>query len=234
MGSKCHGPSHPRLALVGLGVNLLYRTNTGTKQTLQEGAMTAPTIGRRDLELLLIGLGANDHLDNSLGGITRLQKYLFLLEREGGVTAAGKGFTFEPYKAGPYSSKVYDDLEFLENLGLLHSEVTANSTEWERPEVERLTFDQLLGTDGGGDEGAGGADAYEERRFKLTDKGADHVRRLLADPQFKPVVDGIRKIKSRFGNHSLSDLLYHVYTKYPEMATESEIRDKVLRRGRAG
>ncbi len=196
--------------------------------------MTTATIGRRDLELLLIGLGPNDHLDNSLGGITRLQKYLFLLEKEGGVTAAGNGFTFEPYKAGPYSSKVYDDLEFLENLGLLQSEVTANATEWEQSEVERLTFDQLFGTDGKGEDGASAADAYEERRFKLTEKGVAHVRRLFTDPTYKPVVDGIRKIKSRYGNHSLSDLLYHVYTKYPEMATESEIRDKVLRRGRAG
>lgn len=191
-------------------------------------------IGRRDLELLLIGLGQGDQLEDSLSGITRLQKYLFLLETECGVTAAGNGFTFQPYKLGPYSEKVYDDLQFLENLGLLQSEVTANATEWEQPEVDRLTFDQLFGTDTAGTDGAIAADAYEERQFRLTPKGIDHVRKLLTDPSYKPVVDGIRTIKSKYSTHSLSDLLHHVYTKYPEMATASEIRDKVLRRGRPG
>jgi uncharacterized protein YwgA len=194
--------------------------------------MTVNTISRRDLELLVIGLAPDDQPTGSLGGITRLQKYLFLLEKEGGVTASGDGFTFEPYKAGPYSAKVYDDLEFLENLGLLRSEVTAEATEWEQPDLERLTFDQLFGTDK--DDDTASADSYEERQFSLTKKGIDQIKRLLVDPNFKPVVDGIRRIKSRYGNYSLSDLLYYVYTKYPEMATESEIRNKVLRRGRAG
>ncbi len=198
--------------------------------------MTTARIGRRDLEMLLIGLEPEEGLHAALGGITRLQKYLFLLEREGGVTAEGNGFTFEPYKAGPYSSKVYDDLEFLENLGLISADVTANASEFELDEVERvtsdverLTFDQLMGDQV---EREDAADAYEERRYRLTPDGIAQVRKLLANPTYKPVVDGIRKIKSKYGNHSLHDLLYHVYTKYPEMATESEIRDKVLRRGR--
>ncbi len=46
------------------------------------------------------------------------------------------------------------------------------------------------------------------------------------------MIDGIRKIKRKYGNYSLSDLLYYVYTKYPEMTTESAIKDKVLRRPR--
>lgn len=195
--------------------------------------MSLKTVGRRDLELLLIGTGRGDDLRGALGGITRLQKYLFLLEREAGVVANGDGFSFEPYKAGPYSSKVYDDLEFLENLGLLQSQVTADTTDLEDPDVERLTFEQLMGSDEGDEDGAAAADAYEERRYRLTDKGVKHAKKLLADASYEPLVDAIRKIKSRYSSHSLADLLYHVYTKYPEMTTASEIRDKVLRRGRS-
>lgn len=187
------------------------------------------TIGRRDLELLVIGLGATKGLDDEVGGITRLQKYLYLLEKEGGVTPTVDGFTFEPYKAGPYSSKVYDDLQFLENLGLLRSETTANASEYEKDEVDRLTFDQIFG-----DDNANAADSYEGRRYQLTTKGVEFAERILSKPEYAPVVEGIRKIKSKYGHHSLSDLLYHVYKKYPEMTTESEIRDKVLRRGRFG
>jgi hypothetical protein len=50
--------------------------------------------------------------------------------------------------------------------------------------------------------------------------------------ELRPVVEGIQKMKSRFGNHSLSDLLQYVYTKYPAMTVESEIKDEVLKRVR--
>jgi len=200
-----------------------------------------PTIGSRDLVMMLIGVGAGDQLNESLGGMTRLQKYLFLLEKEGGVQPEGDVFHFEAYKAGPYSSKLYDDLEFLENLGLLESQVTGTATEKEIREtrdVEKLSIDDLFHdpTADTDDKQGGGlyADAFEERRFSLTPKGVAHVQKLIGSSDATPVVDSVRKVKSRFVNHSLSDLLHYVYKKYPEMTTESEIKDKVLRRGRSG
>jgi hypothetical protein len=193
------------------------------------------TIGTRDLLLLLLNAWSDDRRSGgSLGGITRLQKLLFLLEREEGLKPTGSGFQFEAYKAGPYSSKLYDDLEFLENLGMLRSEVTAESTEPEAAEVEKeeadvgsLSFDDLMGD---GDAKGPLPDAFEERRFGLTDEGKRRVEELLAKTDYRPVVDGIRRIKSKYASHSLNDLLYHVYTKYPEMAVESEIKDQVLGR----
>lgn len=194
-----------------------------------------PTVGRRDLVMLVIGLGVDDELNDSLGGITRLQKYLFLLDREAAVQADRDGFRFEPYKAGPYSAKVYDDLEFLENLGLLQSQVTGSATEEEAAEVERLSIGDLFGTPSASGMGSSAEDtvAPEERRFFLTDPGVAHVKRLLDNPEYRPVVDAVRRVKSRFAGHSLDDLLFYVYTKFPEMTTESEIRTKVLRRGRS-
>jgi DNA-binding PadR family transcriptional regulator len=73
-------------------------------------------------------------------------------------------------------------------------------------------------------------DAYDERKYRLTEKGKERVETLLAENEYKPVIDGIKKIRSKFGGYSLDDLLYYVYTKYPEMTTESEIKEKVLRR----
>ncbi|TAM47167.1 MAG: hypothetical protein EPN55_03270 [Gammaproteobacteria bacterium] len=192
------------------------------------------TISRRDLELLFLGLGDTpDELLGSFGGITRLQKFIFLLEHEEGVIANKDGFEFTPYKAGPYSPKLYDDLEFLENLGLIESEVAAEATEEEAAEVDELTYEGLMGDSAESSEqqlsdGLGAADAYEERRYRLTPEGAKKVKDLVEGGKYQPVVDGIRKIKSKYGNHSLSDLLYHVYTKYPDMTTESEIKDRVL------
>ncbi len=189
-------------------------------------------VSRRDLVLLLVGLDPKDGLDDEVGGITRLQKYLFLLEQEGGVTPTKEGFEFEAYKAGPYSSKLYDDLEFLENLGLLETEVAAEATAPEAAEVDVLTFGELMGDDGDDENGARTADAYEEHQFRLTERGKVKIEKLLSEGDYTPVVEGIRRVKSKYGKHSLSDLLYHVYTKFPDMATESEIKDQVLRRGR--
>lgn len=194
-----------------------------------------PTVGSRDLVMLLISLGRDDQLDQSLGGVTRLTKYLFLLEKEGGVQAEKDAFRFEPYKAGPFSAKLYDDLEFLENLGLLESRVTGRATEGEAAEVERLSIDDLFhdpATDAENQSGDVYADAFEEREFSLTQEGVNQIQKLTADPEYRPVMDAVRRVKSRFANHSLDDLLRYVYDKYPEMATESEIRDKVMRRGR--
>ena len=190
-------------------------------------------VSRRNLLLLLIGL---DSGSLGLGGLTRLQKLLFLLEEEEGLRPTEEGYEFEAYKAGPYSPKLYDDLEFLENLGLLKAEITSAASAAEAEEVDRLSFDHLMGRDverssDGDFDGAAAADTYEERRFQLTDEGRTRIEQLLQSGEVMPVANKIRRIKSKYGKYSLNDLLYHVYTKYPAMTTESEIRDAVLRRG---
>ena len=191
-------------------------------------------IGRRNLLLLLLGVDADP---SGIGGITRLQKLLFLLEHEEGLISAEDGYQFEAYKAGPYSPELYDDLEFLENLGLLKAEVTSEASEPEAAEMDRLSFDHLIGdeveksSDGNDVDGPASADSFEERRFMLTDEGRKQVEKLLQSGDVSPVAAKIRRVKSKYGRYSLNDLLYHVYTKYPDMTTESEIRDKVLRRG---
>jgi len=196
------------------------------------------SIGARDLLLLLIGL--DDAPDAGLGGITRIQKLVYLLETEENIRPAGDVFKFEPYKAGPYSPRIYDDLEFLENLGFItrsgtdeDSRDSAEASEPEKAEVD-LTFDELMGPEdvlsAGSEEISPTADSYEEARFRLTAKGKEAMERLLKEHGYMPFVDGIRKAKSRFLKYSLNDLLYYVYTRHPEMTTESEIKEKVLRR----
>ena len=57
------------------------------------------------------------------------------------------------------------------------------------------------------------------------------MKSLLQSGGYELTANTVRRIKSKYGKYSLNDLLYYVYTKYPDMTTESEIRDKVLRRG---
>lgn len=185
-------------------------------------------ISRRDLILLILGVGTEAKKKAGISGMTRLQKLLFLIKQDVRLEEKGSGFEFEPYIAGPYCAKVYDDLEFLENIGFIESEVSGEATEVESSEVD-FTFEELIGDDS---DKLKTPDVYDERRFYLTEKGKNRVESLLKSEVFQPVIDGIRKVKSKFGHYSLDDLLYYVYTKYPEMATESEIKDRVLRRRR--
>lgn len=201
------------------------------------------TIGRREMLLLLIGLNDSEH---GLGGITRIQKLVYLLDTEEHIHPSGDGFNFEAYKAGPYSSRIYDDLEFLENLSLIKRSkptdddletgvlsVSAVTSDSEQAEVD-LTFEDLMGPEDVMapelDEIAPTADSYEETRYMLTDEGKRKMEELLSNREYQPFVEGIRKVKSRFAKYSLNDLLYYVYTRHPDMTTESEIKEKVLRR----
>jgi uncharacterized protein YwgA len=189
------------------------------------------TIGRRELLLLLVGL--DDPTERGLGGITRIQKLLFLLDAEENIKPGAEGFKFVAYKAGPYSPKIYDDLEFLENFGFLKRSGYSEATEAEKSEVD-LTFEELMGPEdviGASEEDvAPTPDTYEEARYHITPEGKKKVEELLRQQQYQPFIEGIRKVKSRFAKYSLNDLLYYVYTRHPEMTTESEIKEKVLRR----
>lgn len=195
------------------------------------------SISKRNILLLMLGIGeGEDETDiaNGINGITRLQKFLFLLENEDYIKKNDDGYQFEAYKAGPYSPTLYDDLEFLENIGLIRSEISGVATEEEAADMN-FTFEELM--DNVEDlkdslEDIKTADVYDEKRFRITEDGADKVKTILKKEEFAPVINGIRKIKSKFGHYSLNDLLYYVYTKYPEMTTESEIKEHVLRKGR--
>ena len=188
---------------------------------------------RLNLLLLTLGVDETGKLLNEFKGITRLQKLIFLYEREEMPKSQREVYTFRPYKAGPFSKELYADIEFLENLGLVESVdvSTALPEEFiedeffaeETDEFDGITFETLMG----GVQNSSPRN-YDGRCFRLTEKGRAEVQRLLGDPTIDICMDGIKKIKSKYSYLSLTDLLYYVYTKYPESATESEIKEQVL------
>lgn len=198
---------------------------------------------RRDLILGLIGAG-----DGVVPGITRLQKLLFLLEREYGLRPTDDA-EFEAYLLGPYSRKLYDDLQYLENLGLLESDRPRTGDQ----DVEEMDFGFLASRPQGeqltpsGEElvererfyldayddsataervGAVEGDLGPERRYRLSEKGKEHLNARLGGPDDAQVLQAAADLKRRF--RSLDDIIRYVYTRYPEYTTESEIREKIL------
>ena len=70
-------------------------------------------LSRRDITLLLL-------MGEPVEGITRMQKYLFLSLVQEGADGPGvrdvKGF--EPYRFGPYSSKLYETVAKGSHVGV--------------------------------------------------------------------------------------------------------------------
>ncbi|HUT74307.1 MAG TPA: hypothetical protein VM221_05685 [Armatimonadota bacterium] len=210
-----------------------------------------PLTGPRALLLaLLYAPGARRMPGEPIAGITRLQKLLFLLQEEYGLRKGGRGvLVFEPYRFGPYSAALYDEISFLENLNLITDRrdtgaASAEETEQEDKLVEGLMAEAetegSIGAEISEEDVKGleyllddvpGEDALEanpdERQFCLTPRGMASAKAVF-DSLSSDERHALESAKSRFGGMSLRNLIRYVYTQYPESASESEIRDRIL------
>ncbi|MGI5818299.1 MAG: hypothetical protein ACOX9R_09385 [Armatimonadota bacterium] len=179
-----------------------------------------------DRKVLLLMLYMEDGGQPGVKGITRLQKYMFLVKHRCELPAPAEEETFEPYKFGPYSPELYDDLEFLENLGLIEGKPVASDPEAESVAAEEaeLSFDYLLSDD---EEQTAKAEVGD-REFVLTAKGRDLVESSVLPEADDLLVQRIRAVKSKFSSYSLRDLLRYVYQQFPEWTRESEIREHLF------
>ncbi len=182
----------------------------------------ARDLTRAQMLMMLLAAPVRGKEGEPVQGTTRLQKLLFLMEHEAKLKPTkGSDFDFTAWKFGPVSKELYDDLEKLENLGLLESEPVSEPSKTELDEYG-LSFDDLMG-----EEESRSRDSFEEKKYRLSERGLSWVRAHELD---KETFDKIRKIKEKYGALSLQDLLHYVYTRFPSMTTASEIKGKVLRR----
>src|SRR5438309_1531287 len=76
-------------------------------------------LDREDVILLL--LEANERLLGKkwFSGITRMEKLLFLVEKETEFEGIARFFPFQPHNFGPFSKEVYEAIDFLESCDLI-------------------------------------------------------------------------------------------------------------------
>jgi len=171
-----------------------------------------------DAIVLLLGAPSRSpSLRGRIEGVTRLEKLVFLLERE---TELGKLLTehadFEPHNFGPFSSKVYQAVETLEAADLITDSASLAATEEDSWEADQLIGDEP-------------ANAYTTRDFELTERGERYYRALI-DELPKDVEPILTEFKDRFAGVPLRQLIRYVYTRYPEQTGKSMIRDQILGR----
>lgn len=185
-------------------------------------------------ELMLALLFAGNHGGAKIEGITRLEKLLFLLKKEQGFLSNVKpedDFNFFAFRMGPWTNEVYDEVDFLESLGLLEREKDSRSSPADNASfnefnasLKDLFSESIL-------------DKYQKTQlvnddksisevFKLTDLGREKAL-LLWNKLTEDEKRAIQDIKQKFNQLSLKQLLRYVYKKYPEYATESEIKDSL-------
>ena len=180
--------------------------------------MTAkkPPVEVDDVVVLLLGAPTTSRtLKGRIEGITRLEKLVFLLERETDFyQLLTETPDFTAHNFGPFSSKIYDAVDVLAAAGLVEDSARISSStadSWEAKE--------LIGNASG--------DPYATRDFSLTEKGHRYYAALI-DELPKPTESMLSEFKQRFGGLPLRRLIRYVYQRYPEFTEKSIIRDEVL------
>jgi hypothetical protein len=169
-----------------------------------------------DLVLLLLAAPTNvASADGKINGITRLEKLLYLAERETDIADRidEDRLQYVAYDYGPFSKDVYEAVEILEQSELL----TESSSQ------DPNTIDSIEDFDV---TGAKDEDDYVERRFQLTENGRLVAKLLSA--RHPEVVKALSTLKDIYADRSLSSLIRYVYRTYPESAANSKIREKYL------
>lgn len=177
--------------------------NTGTADAIESGVDV--------LIALLYAPGSSGKVNEPIKGITRLQKLLFLLWKEGRFYETLQDlYNFKAYDFGPCMDDLYDDIEFVQEMGLVQVEEVPSGNEYE-----------------GGDEAAFLRDfgfkfvKNDTRRdFCLTASGL-RAGKDLFDLLSEEDRNRLSTIKQKYNYMPFWSLLRYVYKKYPAFAKKS-------------
>lgn len=160
---------------------------------------------------LLYAPGASCSEGEPVRGITRLQKLLFLLWKEGAFYQDIPDlYNFKAYDFGPCMDDLYDDLDFAEDIRLISIEEVPSGNDFEGADEEAFLRDF----------GFKFVKRPTRRDFMLTEVGKAAAKEIYdnLDEQRRQRLD---QIKRRFNSMPFFDLLRYVYRKYPAFAKKS-------------
>lgn len=185
---------------------------------------------RKDvLLLLLFSPGKDDAFNEPISGRTRLVKMLFLFRQEvlpefrkHTELAEDEFYEFFAWDFGPFSTEVFDDLNFFIMNGFIETDTSDEET---LPE-SAAEWEVWLQKSGGADEDD--VSGLDEETFCLTQSGIDFVTPLY-ETLSTAQKEMLRTFKKRMQRAPLRGILRYVYRKYDEFTERSKIRDDVLR-----
>jgi uncharacterized protein YqfB (UPF0267 family) len=173
--------------------------------------------------LLFYAKGTTGKQNEEIRGITRIEKLMYLLLKEGGFNdVLSKEVTFEAYDFGPYSSEIYDLLESLKEMDIV------NVQEEKVSNFKAIIDIYYAKAQGQIEETTGNImEIYsltEDRGFKI----AEMLRNRVQPEELKRLED----VKVKYNAMKLDELLRYVYKTYPESAKKSKIIEEIFRIGK--
>ena len=182
---------------------------------------------RKDILLLfLYSPGKLSESNEPVNGRTRLIKSLFLFKEEGLKHFKGNldlnednFYKFFPWNFGPFSSEIYDDLNFFILNGFIEQTLTDNENSPEiNSELEEWNNASGINFD---------ENDFPDENFRLTERGTEFAKPLfltLSESQRK----FLKQFKSKMNSTPLLAINRYVYSTYPNFATKSKIKDKIF------
>lgn len=175
-----------------------------------------------DAIVLLLGAGVESGQRAQIKGITRLEKLIFLLERETNSSDwLNDTADFEAYNFGPFSRKVYEAVETLSAAEIITDSAQLSSNDMDTWEA-RAAIDEATDT---GNPYSG--NPYTTRNFELTERGWRYFNALKSEVGTENLKE-LSSFKGQFARLPLRQLVRYVYQRYEQFTTKSLIRDQVL------
>lgn len=169
-----------------------------------------------DLILALIyAPGSLEEEGEKIKGLTRLQKLIFLLWKEGDFEEYVPELKdFVAYNYGPFSSGLYDDLEFAESIKLLSVKKSLPDYKLENVDeveayIEALDIAEL-----------DLSNLKTREDFELTNKGIEVAKEIwneIGDEERK----NLQRIKTIYNQMPFMQLIRYVYANYPDYTKKS-------------
>jgi uncharacterized protein YwgA len=170
---------------------------------------------------LLYAPGATGAEGEPIRGYTRLEKLMFLIDKETNLgLIMDKEYQFEAKDFGPCAEEIYDDIEMLKDSGILQTMDESSDSDLE-------DVDSHEGLSEVEDEPT--PRTQTATVFRLTSKGMVIGKKIFDAIDLSERKKLVR-IKTIYNSKPISETLRYVYTTYDEYTTKSTIKDKVLER----
>ena len=206
-----------------LSLELEAEKVTKFKEGIEQEVAALPLTKRAHLLLLLLwASGKRGIMGESIQGIVRIMKLLFLMKMDAGLDRyVTDYYAFASYKLGPFEKTVYDDLDALVERNLIERKpIEENQLSPESRLPKELEIEASIDFER----------VKMNALYTLTDTGKKYAQAYAkgAEQIDADILKSIKDIKSTWASQPLKRLLKYVYKKYPKYTTESEILDKVL------
>lgn len=182
-----------------------------------------------DYLLLLLYLNNQEPIK----GAVRLTKMMFLFNEQISKMLKKRGLESEQlpdfiaYNYGPFSKDVYEQIELFAGIGFV-SVTDINTKE------DMFGIDDVVETEFIDECYQGDSELKTENNFweyRITDVGKGFVEKELLTDLTDEHKEILETFKRKITEMPIRQLLYYVYTKYPDYTEKSLIKDEVLDNG---